>query len=106
MSGTKVLRWEDGEVREYKKGSQPVSMAGPSGSPWGRGGQICNALKCHSNQVSEFRRDLERSKIPGVDILDNGSVKFESRKARREYMRHRGVFDKDAGYSDAAPRNA
>ena len=104
MSGTHILRYEDGEVREYEKGREPRPGVSFAGSPWGKG-QICNALRCHSSQVPEFRKDLEQSRIPGVDILDNGAVKFESRKARREYMRHRGVFDKDAGYKDAAPIN-
>jgi hypothetical protein len=55
--------------------------------------------------VDEFREDVKKAGITGVDINNDGSVTFSCRSARRKYMEHRGVYDRDAGYGDHAPNN-
>lgn len=60
---------------------------------------------CHSSQVQQFRDDVAKAGILGVDVQDDGSVKFSCRSARKNYMKFRGLYDRDAGYGDAAPDN-
>jgi len=57
----------------------------------------CGVMK---SQVKETRKVLDAHKIPGVAVLDSGQMRFTSRRARRDWLRIRGLNDQDAGYSD------
>lgn len=57
----------------------------------------CGVMK---EQVNETRAILDNHKIPGVAVLDSGQMRFTSRRARREWLRIRGLNDQDGGYSD------
>ena len=57
----------------------------------------CGVMK---SQVKETRKVLESHKIPGVSVLDSGQMRFTSRRARKEWLRLRGLNDADGGYSD------
>lgn len=57
----------------------------------------CGVMK---SQVGETRKVLEAHKIPGVAVLDSGQMRFTSRRARRDWLRIRGLNDQDAGYGD------
>lgn len=57
----------------------------------------CGVMK---SQVAETRKVLESHRIPGVAVLDSGQMRFTSRRARKEWLRIRGLHDNDGGYSD------
>lgn len=57
----------------------------------------CGVMK---SQVKETRAILDTHKIPGVAVLNSGQMRFTSRRARRDWLRIRGLNDQDAGYGD------
>jgi len=57
----------------------------------------CGVMKA---QVKETRAILDAHKIPGVAVLNNGQMRFTSRRARRDWLKIRGLNDQDAGYGD------
>ena len=67
---------------------------------------ISEALGVMKSQVPEMRKTLEREKIPGVAILDNGQARITSRRGRNklmelyEKMRGNKYHDVDGGYGD------
>jgi len=67
---------------------------------------ISEALGVMKSQVKEMRATLEREKIPGVAILDNGQARITSRRGRNqlmalyETMRGNKMHDHDGGYGD------
>lgn len=55
----------------------------------------------HPSQVSEFRELARQQGIVGVDWCPKtGDAMFESRKARRDYLKMQGFHDRDGGYGD------
>jgi hypothetical protein len=57
----------------------------------------CGVMK---SQVAETREAIRYHGIQGAAVLDNGQVRFTSRRARKEFLSMRGLVDSDAGYSD------
>jgi hypothetical protein len=57
----------------------------------------CGVMKA---QVGEARNIIAMHGIPGVAVLDSGQMRFTSRRARKEWLRVRGLRDQDAGYGD------
>lgn len=57
----------------------------------------CGVMK---SQVSEAREMIRRHNIQGAAVHENGQVRFTSRRARKEFLRHRGLVDNDASYGD------
>jgi len=52
------------------------------------------------SQVGEAREQIRRHGIQGAQVHDNGQIRFTSRRARKEYLKMRGLRDNDGGYSD------
>ena len=67
---------------------------------------ISDALGVMKSQVPEMRRTLEKEKVQGVAILDNGQARITSRRGRNHLMklltemRGNNYHDIDAGYGD------
>ena len=67
---------------------------------------ISEALGVMKSQVKEMRQTLEKEKIQGVSILDNGQARITSRRGRNklmelyEKMRGNKYHDIDGGWSD------
>lgn len=67
---------------------------------------ISDALGVMPRQVKEMRETLEKEKIPGVAILDNGQARITSRRGRNqlmalyEKMRGNKYHDIDGGFGD------
>ena len=67
---------------------------------------ISDALGVMKSQVPEMRKTLEKEKIPGVAILDNGQARITSRRGRNalmalyETMRGNKMHDIDGGFGD------
>ena len=57
----------------------------------------CGVMKA---QVPEAREAIRQHGIQGAAVLDNGQVRFTSRRARKHWLSMRGLVDNDAGYSD------
>lgn len=57
----------------------------------------CGVMKA---QVKEARDAIVRHGIQGAAVLDNGQVRFTSRRARKEFLRMRGLVDSDGSYGD------
>jgi hypothetical protein len=62
-------------------------------------------LACHSNQVAEFNQFYRENGIVGASHESDGTCVLESRKARNEVLKLRGLRDNDAGYGDWAGNN-
>ncbi len=65
------------------------------GKPW-----TSQACGCHPTQVTQFNEDMKRHGIKCAHMNRDGTLECTSRKARRDVMKMRGLFDKDAGYGD------
>ena len=67
---------------------------------------ISEALGVMKSQVPEMRRTLEKEKVQGVAILDNGQARITSRRGRNqlmkllEEMRGNKYHDIDGGWGD------
>lgn len=57
----------------------------------------CGVMK---SQVKETREMIRQHNIQGAAVHDNGQIRFTSRRARKEFLRMRGLVDSDGGYSD------
>lgn len=57
----------------------------------------CGVMK---SQVSATRDAIRKHGIQGAAVLENGQVRFTSRRARRDFLRMRGLVDNDAGFGD------
>jgi hypothetical protein len=67
---------------------------------------ISEALGVMPRQVADMRKTLDKEKIQGVSILDNGQARITSRRGRNalmklyEEMRGNKYHDIDGGYGD------
>ena len=57
----------------------------------------CGVMKA---QVAETREAIRQHGIQGAAVLDNGQIRFTSRRARKEFLRMRGLNDQDGTYGD------
>jgi hypothetical protein len=57
----------------------------------------CGVMKA---QVGETRERIRRHGIQGAAVLDNGQIRFTSRRARKEFLAMRGLVDNEASYGD------
>ena len=65
---------------------------------------LSDALGCHPDQRSQF---TELSKEAGCEthFTSDGRAILESKGHRRSYAESRGLYDRNGGYSDPAPKN-
>lgn len=106
LSTTKILRYNKKKriVEEFDKRPPVTGDAYLGCTRWGVGVESVGA-GCHPSQVEEFNEDARKAGLMGVEFMPNGNVRFSSRRARARYLRHMGLYDRDAGYSDPAPNN-
>jgi hypothetical protein len=64
--------------------------------PWISDG--CGVMK---SQIAEARDDIKKHNMQGVSVLPDGRVRATSRRARNEWLKHRGLHDIDGGFNDA-----
>lgn len=57
----------------------------------------CGVMK---DQVGETRDMIRRHNIQGAAVMDNGQIRFTSRRARKEFLSRRGLKDNDGSYGD------
>jgi len=57
----------------------------------------CGVMK---SQVAETRKAIRRHGIQGAAVLDNGQMRFTSRRARKEFLAMRGLVDNDGCFGD------
>jgi hypothetical protein len=62
-------------------------------------------LGVHPSQVQEFNSWYRENGIAGAGHTPDGACILESRKARNEVLKLRGVRDNDAGYGDHSGNN-
>lgn len=99
--------WVDipAEIKDdIEKGKAPEHGRYFSSNVWGRG-MVSDALGIHPEQVKEFNEKAKAEGFTGIHFDKDGNCHIESRKERKRYCQFRGVYDRDAGYGDAAPRN-
>jgi len=97
LNGKKVSRDEfcAGARRDWLAGPPMTANTYTEHSPLISDG--CGVMK---SQVGETREAIARHGIRGAAVLDNGQIRFTSRRARKEFLAMRGLVDNDAGYSD------
>lgn len=57
----------------------------------------CGVMKA---QVSETRELIKKHGIQGASVLNDGKIRFTSRRARKEFLAMRGLRDNDGSYGD------
>lgn len=97
-----VNRWHDHPEPDPRKSKSTEVGFGAKG--WATG-LSSDSAGVPSRQVGEFREDAQKHGFTGVDFTSDGTAVFSSRAERTRYLKHRGLYDRDAGYGDAAPRN-
>ena len=97
LNGKKVSREEfcAGARRNWLDGPPMTSNTYTEHDPLLSDG--CGVMKA---QVGEARDMIRRHGIRGAAVLDNGQIRFTSRRARREFLRMRGLVDNDGSYGD------
>jgi len=60
------------------------------------------AMSCHRSQVGEYNAFCCKHGITGAYYRSDGTCVLESRQARNQLMKARGLHDNDAGYGDYA----
>jgi len=98
-----VNRWHD--VPVSLRDSKKVKGGRYFGANGWSTGLSSESASVHSSQVDDFREDAKTQGFTGVDFDKSGNVRFTSRDQRSRYLKHRGLYDRDAGYGDATPRN-
>jgi len=63
--------------------------------PWLSDG--CGVMK---SQIEKARKDIKKHNIQGAAVLPDGKIRCTSRRARNEWLKHRGLHDIDGGYGD------
>ena len=93
------LGWHDEPAPEYGKENATKNSRRLGTNAWSTGLSSVEAA-VHSNQVDEFRGDAKKHGFTGVDFKKDGTAVFSSRRERAKYLKHRGLRDRDGGYSD------
>jgi len=57
----------------------------------------CGVMK---NQVADAREAIRVHGIQGASVLNNGQIRFTSRRARKEFLSMRGLHDNEGSYGD------
>lgn len=57
----------------------------------------CGVMKA---QVGETRELIKKHGIQGAAVLEDGKIRFTSRRARKEFLAMRGLCDNDGSYGD------
>jgi hypothetical protein len=57
----------------------------------------CGVMKA---QIPEMREAIMAHGIQGAAVLDNGQIRFTSRRARKQLLAMRGLVDSDGSYGD------
>ena len=100
---TGKLEWVDPDGKPCKpprgmpKSDRPITHHKPTGWPL-----ECEASGCHRSQVPAFEKMMFDAGVP-TDFTPDGRAIYQSRSHRDKALRVRGIFDKDAGYSDPVP---
>lgn len=61
---------------------------------------ISEGCGVHRSQVGETRELIRQHGIRGAAVTDGGQIQFTSRRARKEFLRMRGMADLDGMYGD------
>ena len=61
---------------------------------------ISDGVGCMKSQVPEMRDTIRVHGIQGAQVMNNGQIRFTSRRARRDLLRVRKLVDNDASYGD------
>lgn len=97
LNGKKVSRDEfcAGARRDWLAGPPMTASTYTEHDPLISDG--CGVMK---SQVGETREAIRRHGIQGAAVLDNGQIRFTSRRARKDFLRMRGLVDSDGSYGD------
>ena len=103
---TGELQWfdPDGELCELPPVSEYMKKHRNSGNYHKNTGwpMECEASGCHRTQVQEMQQMLSDAGCP-TEFTRDGRAIYTSQSHRAKSLRIRGIFDKDAGYSDPVP---
>ena len=66
---------------------------------------ISSRAGVNPNQAKELRDFWKAHGVTGCTVLPNGDVEWADATARRRDCEARGLYDRNAGYGDPAPRN-
>lgn len=66
---------------------------------------VSYAAGVHPSQIAEQQAVLKAEGVRNTHFTKDGDPVFEDRSHRREYCEALGLFDRNGGYSDPAPRH-
>lgn len=90
------LRFDDGTVGERDIEAEHRGFLHDAGT-WP---QYSDAAGVHPDQIAEATEHAAACGVP-TDFKEDGRAIFTSRAHRRKYCEVHGLYDRDAGYSDA-----
>ena len=82
-----------------KKAKQLIGARTSPPGAWGANPIYSDAMAVHPSQTAEAYEHSVRIGVPTTFTPDGRAV-FTSRRHRRDYCRHFGVYDRDGGYGD------
>lgn len=77
-----------------------IMMSQGTGYPY-----YSTAMGVNPLQIKEATEVLKKAGFKNPEFNELGDLKVESRAHKKKLCRHFGLFDRDAGYSDASPLN-
>lgn len=61
---------------------------------------VSGAMGVNPIQIPEMLQQAQEQGLRGISFKDNGDIVFSDARARREYCRAFGAYDRNGGYSD------
>lgn len=94
-----VIKLDDGSTaRKHWSGKSAISSV-PSCYP-----MVSSAAGVHPGQIKEHMDHLRKMGCGQVDHTKNGDIIFRDKSQRRKVLETLGMYDRNGGYSDPAPK--
>jgi hypothetical protein len=98
----------DGKLRTKSKLTGKIVTATPLGYEPRKGivpknqtyPMVSGAMGVNPIQIPQMMADAKAKGLQGVSFKDNGDIVFSDARARREYVRDFGGYDRNGGYGD------
>lgn len=94
-----VIKLDDGRTARKNWAGRSVISTVPANYP-----MISSAAGVHPGQIKEHMDHLRSMGCGQVNHTKDGDIIFESKGQRKKVLEALGMYDRNGGYSDPAPR--
>lgn len=92
----RIFRY-DAAADEVVEQKEPAKTSGYSGGGWPMTSQGGGVPRHQAGELAAF---VAEKRLAGTTVLPNGAVQHDSRGARAEFLKARGIIDNDGGYRE------